>query len=212
MKYIGYVIAAFCLLMAIVFLPSAHAADLDISIGQTHYVKQNNTIWWQDGFANDFKLSPAFYSLGVRGDNWRVGYANLGRASSVALAADVDSDYNAVTHSCNPGCNIAKYSGSSRSDGIYFTHLFQMDNGLFLEAGAWAYRTTLTMNLVNHQAHRESYNVPLHDMYSIGPILGVGYQHGNWSVAATSYYVRRWGEFPAIYKPWAGVVTVRYKF
>lgn len=188
----------------------AHSAELDISVGNTSYAKQKNTIWWQDGFENEFKLSAPFYSIGFRIDNWRVGYADLGSASSFAVATR-DEDYIADTKSCVPGCVKATFKGSSRTDGIYLTHLFNAKNGLFIEAGAWAYRTSLSMQL-EPLGGGPITDVALHDMYSLGPILGIGYKSGKWSVAATTYYVRRWGPYPAIYSPWAGVSSVRYSF
>ena len=206
-------------LIALIVSVPAYAVDLEMSVGQTQYTKVDNTNWWQagpasQGFSDNFNLTTTAFTIGITDKysqhvNWRVGYADLGRATSVAMATATDSMYNISTQSCNPGCRMNKFVGNSDSDGVYATAQYITDVGLFAEAGLWIYRNNLNMTATSGVG---LYSVPAEDTFQVGPVVGVGYKKNNVSIAATVYEVQRTGQWPGIFTGYASVVSIRYKF
>ena len=201
---------------------NAGAVQIDASIGQATYTKSNNGDWWQEGpasegFYDNFNLRSTSYSIGITDMfapswRWRVGYANLGRVSSLAYATTDDATYNLQLKRCNLGCQFQYYIGSGEVDGIYATLAKEVDIGgftLYAEAGAWLYRAQFKMQTTAGGLH-DTFDSK--DVYEVGPVFGFGVGRKNTSVAMTFRRADRNGQFPAIYQGYTQTLELRHRF
>lgn len=224
--------------LVVLWADLAKAWQLEASFGRTYYTGSNmqGGDWRQSGptsqgFRDEFHLNPTSYTIGATGDlasnwKWRAGYADLGKATSTAIATKWDMDFDFQNQVCTRNCDaLTTFVGSSEVQGVYATAVREFKAGdytLSLEAGAWLYRNKFKLwvyNPVGTSAPyftEESYGLGEMDIknkYTVGPVFGFGVGKGNATLAMTAYTVRHSG-FVSINdgKPYAWNASLRVRF
>lgn len=202
----AFIIAAMCSI-------ASAAWDFELSTGQTRYTGSNKEggDWRQpgpssQGFRDEFHMRPTSYTIGATGDisqnwKWRAGYADLGKATSVATATRYDPEFDFNSGVCITNCDkLATYAGSAQATGIYATagRVFNVAGfDVTPEIGLWVYRNKFTMWTYSPGAGL--YDMQINNKWSAGPVAGVSIGRKNVSVALVLYSVHQAGDpFPAI--------------
>ncbi len=76
---------------------------IDLEVGQSYYNKAGDNVWYQRPFPASLDLRNTAYAVALRAPvrSWldaRVGFINLGRIQTDALAVPDDNAYNIATH------------------------------------------------------------------------------------------------------------------
>jgi len=158
MKHIAFVCWAFMLFCLVFFTArESKAADLEVGIGASQYLKKTDGYWYQDGFQNNLDLKAPVIEVGVTGPLWRqrnygldyhADWVYLGTVHTQAVAVTDDANYNTVTKQCNGPCGPqANFVGSGHDQGFAFTLEPYYEYGGWryaVEAGPYLHRSTFS--------------------------------------------------------------------
>lgn len=200
---------------------SCDAAELELSLGVTHFTPQSNGIWYQEGF--NYKLGLTSPAVGVKlltdaiqtGWQFGLGYLYAGRATSTAIAVASDTNYNDVTHGCNGKCwPMSHWYGSGRAQGISLTARKNLGSW-YVEGGVMASRNTYAVHIPDWIACAtcSPQNVTSIQPTSVklSPVASVGYRRGDWSVGITAVPTHMQDGSYGIYKGASPSVAVNYR-
>lgn len=102
-------------LAAYVAVVPAHAVDLEVGFGETHYIKHTDGVWYQDAFPYWMDTKDQNLSLGISWKpsniRYRAEFLVLGKHFVNGLATS-DGTYNPhfVTH-CGDSCGLVAFQG-----------------------------------------------------------------------------------------------------
>lgn len=210
------------MIAGLVLTSQAYATDFEFGYGQTTFSKQDNGIWWQSPFQNQFDLKHVSYNIGVStyvspSIRMRFGYQNLGGVTSSALAT-TDLDY--ATQLCNGPCwPLIHFNGVSNVSGLYMTADPEMSLGaikLFMEGGALYSRTQFIMTLPNYRACRtcvpHMYQVQAIQRYTLSPVVGFGIRYRNVEIALNYLRLVGGSDYPPNFGKNTTNLSIRYTF
>lgn len=193
-------LAALCVVLAMSM--SVHAEPrFEAGLGVSSSATAGNGAWYQEGFPHSLSMRHPTFMVGVTDDlapgwAWHAQYVHLGRFKSDALAADRDEDYNPVTKTCNPGCNLARYRGAGTLHGLTGTveRYATFNSGLRVgtEAGLLLYPPQWRMQVDNWKPAKDqpgmtiTYSNP--HRWQTGAVLGASIAKDDWGVALRHYW------------------------
>lgn len=193
------IIAIFLALFAL----GAQAIDFEVGLGQTHFTRPVNGLWWEEGWWNEWNTKSNSAYIGVTDTldwnsryftrmRWRIGYQYLGQISSTALVTN-DGEYNGVNGCVPSGCtSMVKMKTEGSVRGVMATlapeWYLGRDRTFYVEGGVFAYVPKVDVyfhdvtkpNDMNHYEYKGGVNASW--------VLGVGYSFDKrWSVAYRVY-------------------------
>lgn len=181
---------------------SANAWEVEASVGQTHFSRSVNGVWWEKGWWNEWNTKSNSAYIGATDYvnyesrwfsrlRWRAGFQYLGQVSSRALVTN-DGEYNGHNGCVSTGCTSMvnmRTEGSVRGFTAALAPEWYVGNGyrVFVEAGLFAYVPKIdvyfsdvtTPNDENHYSYKGGIN--------FGPTLGIGISNKNMDVVLTAY-------------------------
>lgn len=195
----------------------AHAVDLELGFGETHYIKQPNGIWYQEGFPYELELTTVSNSIGISGERngirYRFEYLDLGPVSSNAVATTDQKYTQNYVLTCGDSCDLLKFAGIGEVAGIVLSAsrpVRVFDLPLYVEAGAYFYKPKwnvqvytldLTPDLVADVKHEPKMEV--------GPVIGFGMRYSGVDIGLRYIYCpATTDEWPGVYK---GAYTLMVK-
>ena len=214
-------IAVFLALFAL----SAHAWEVEASVGQTQYQGPPNTIWHQANFPNTFDLKSNSWSVGVTDYlapqvRWRAAFVNLGNTSSSAQATS-DANYNSTNHCTTGPCPLNTYRTEGSIRGFSFTLApetrISPTMKAFVEAGLFVFQPKFYADVATcancTPFDRQQYS----DGWKVGPQIGFGVEHvpTKTQVVLTAYRVDTPSQNEAAVPNWQGWainVALRHTF
>ena len=171
-------------------------AGLDIELGRTWFGHQQDGTWYQERYPYTLDTEDNFFGIGWRSAltdkwDWRVGYANLGSASSNAIATSDEAYAAGCTGS--PACDESRFTGHGSVSGISLTAI-SSSPGLFFEGGLYFFRAkwqleTAAVLPIPYPPTRYRH-IP---HWQIGTRLGVGYRIGSMEFLVSHYLVEAKG-------------------
>lgn len=215
---------------------SAHADSIsdyvhaEIGVGGSAYKKGGDSLWYQEPFPHDLKLTAKAFTVGLTGPiyqsehwgvDWHLDWAWLGTIHTDAMATPDDANYSVKTKSCNGPClPLARFKGSGHDQGFFFAIEPHYDVGSWrfgIEGGPYLHHVTWTEDVTDD---RRWSNVPinLHVAYSSGWTLSymLGASVSYKSVSLVYQYFASAGNRSDPFVPiWQGgthMLSFRYKF
>lgn len=206
---------------------SAHAVTLLGGVSQ--FTDHGDGVWYQEAFPYQLKLrSP---SVGIRWDHrltpsWGVagGAIHLGRVSSTAVATGIDGyapgdrGYNAATKACNGDCGyLSHWYGNGSVYGLFGMATYSR-GPWSVDAGVLAYKPQWTMHIPDWVGEcRDCPPISLtlvnKAKINVGPVVGVRYSTGPWSINAHAWYTKtRGGEPISLYNKFTYTLMLGYTF
>lgn len=186
-KYI--VVQIFC-------LTTASAGQLDVEVGRTYFGRQEDGTWYQQRFEHTLDVEDRFLGLGYRSQindswDWRIGYADLGKTSSNALAT-TEADYASGCTGA-PYCPMYRFEGHGRVHGFSLTAV-QSGDGLFTELGIYVFKPTWTVHVTPMDgSNPEGMDYRHIPKWQLSSRLGFGYRNKNTELLVTHYLVEAKG-------------------
>ena len=189
---------------------SAHAAQLEVGIGATHFFDQGDGTWYQQALPHNEGLRSGALMIGVRGDvtpniAWHLDAFDLGKAS--ANSWDVmDVNYDPIHHQCLAHCaQLTHFVSSGTLCGIA-PMLELHTSGVWrvgVEAGPWLYHQSWSVTIPNFYSST-GYAPPwpywstngdaiYHSasMWALGAVAGATVQRGPWGASLLGFYNNR---------------------
>ena len=170
-------------------------AGLDIELGRTWFGHQQDGTWYQERYPYTLDTEDNFFGIGWRSAltdkwDWRIGYANLGSASSDAIAVTSDELYAAGCPNAHE-CPTARFKGHGGVSGISLTAI-SSSPGLFFEGGLYFFRATWRMDYTPLPGGTTTTyrHIP---RWQVGTRLGVGYRIGSMEFLVSHYLVEAKG-------------------
>ena len=203
-------------LLALLLIVSsyAHAAQIEVGVGESYFQRSVTSIWWQAGFPAKFNLQSPSLSVGITGYitqsvRYHIGYTYLGHVHSDAIST---YSGNSAPSPSNP---LARWVGNGDTQEVYFTAAPEYRNGTWtfsLELGAAIYKTAFDENIY-HLSGGWPYIAVHNPNLRITPILGASIGYGKTSVVLTAQTVRAEGDqYPSIAAGPMSNLSVRYRF
>lgn len=220
------------LLALALIVPTAHAVDVEISLGASRFTYLQDGMWYQEGMPHSNRMTSPAASVGLVGDvlpnlQWRAGYAFLGSVSSDAMAAPDMTDYHdgvggydPGTRQCRGSCGPQRrFVGRGYLHGLYLTLQPYVDvkgYRLAVEGGPFFYHAQYHVTAYNTDGAPQwipvetfKYRAPA---VEVGWLAGASVSRGPWSVAYQFYHVpSKWRPDPTIWKN-VHLLSVRYRF
>ena len=175
----------------LVLFSGTASAQFDLELGRTWFGHQQDGTWYQERYPYTLDTESNFWGIGWRSAltdkwDWRIGYANLGSASSSAIAT-TEAHYAAGSYECP----MYRFDGRGGVSGISLTAI-SSSPGLFVEGGLYFFRATQQMDVTplpdgTTTAYR---HIP---RWQIGTRLGVGYRIGSMEFLVSHYLVEAKG-------------------
>lgn len=222
------------LLIAFVFIFSfaiffasiqAHAAEIDINLGATHFSHQSNGFWYQEGFPYDLRLNSPSVSLKLFTEKsesgWQFGggYDYIGRATSDSYdVGGLDSNYSETspTHCNGPCLPLAHWKGAGEVDGLFLGARKSSGNWIF-EGGLMATRPTWHATYTNlyycATCAPQAGEFVHHNKIMYDPYADIGYRiDDRFSLHLSVVPTHAKGDqFPAIYKAYSPTLSIEYR-
>ena len=179
-------------LLIAVYSPIA-SAGLDIELGRTWFGHQQDGTWYQKAYPYTLDTEDNFFGIGWRSAltdkwDWRIGYADLGSASSNAIAANVEISHPVYRAGCGE-CSFSRYIGRGGVSGVSLTAI-SSSPGLFVEGGLYFFRATWELDAIRSYGTESYRHVP---RWQVGTRLGVGYRVGAVELLLSHYLVEAKG-------------------
>jgi len=180
----------FILALLLIVSSYAHAAQIEVGVGESYFQRSVTSTWWQAGFPAQFEASfgkstnttNMAYSLGLTGmvsDNlrWRAGFASLGTpaynrlATPFAAADDIDA---------GEGAGPYYWTASQQQQELYATVAPEWKVGSFtisVEGGLTFYKPTRHQDIsVGANGENSSWSP------TVSPIIGASIGYGKTSL------------------------------
>lgn len=213
---------------------SAYAGEFTMLLGDSHFTPQSDGTWWQQPFPHDLKMNSP--SLGLRYDtvqndegwSFGVGYMNLGRISSTALAVALDGKvsgdggYNATTKACNGPCwPVSHWNGRGSVNGLFgivSKHYgpWSIEGGLYLYYPRWSVSVPDWISCAT--CTPQNITAFHHQHWQLGPMFGVRYKPSDWSLNLSVWQTQTQGDSkfnpysPALYHAGTYNAAVGYSY
>lgn len=158
----------------------AHAVDLEMGFGETHYIKQTDGVWYQDAFPYTMDLNDQSLSIGMSWKpstiRYRAEFLALGKHYVNALATS-DGTYNPyfVTH-CGDACGLVALQGRGSVSGLLLSASRNVHGPLYVEAGIYANikKWKITVTQLDGTFPRE---MQREHQIDFGPVVGLGLRY-----------------------------------
>lgn len=221
---IALVIALFITIILIGFSGRAESAELELSIGQTRYLKSNDTDYWQtgpehEGFRDSWTVKAPSFTLGLTGKSgnyrWHTYYWNGGNTHLDSMAVVPDSAYDIVNQrAATKDAKFYRFVGDQRTDGVYATLGYEFNiKGVVVEpyAGIGLYRNQFAMDVLDE--NEQIYKLPVDKtQLNLGPVIGVAVGNGKTSLFVDAKYIGRTGDYPGIVQGYCVTTGLRFSF
>lgn len=183
---------------------SAHALDIEIGTGATHYKTAHDGLWYQEAYAHSFDLKSTPMSFGVsheyKGIRYRAQYLYLGQMFSNAVWVS-DNDYvvgSALKEPDYIGNGTGRVSGiilSASRPALLFGLPF------YVEAGPFFYVPTWKVTILRANTREYLYDLETTSQWRVGPSVGFGIRHSgiDISVKYLGMQHRKNEPYPTIY-------------
>lgn len=170
----------------------AHAVNLELGFGETHYIKQTNGVWWQEGFPYWMDTQDQSLSLGVswkpNNVRYRAEFLVLGKHFVNGLATS-DSTYNPyfVTH-CSPDCGLVVFQGRGSVSGLVLSASRDVYGPVYVEAGLYANIKKWQVTVTRPDG---TFLAEMQRKYQIdfGPMVGLGLRYNGLDVGIQYIYL-----------------------
>lgn len=186
---------------------TAKAGDWSVMGGAAFFQPPQSGIYWNDNQPHDNFVTPAAWA--IRFDtapvwgawNAAVQYTNFGtvKINSLAVTADAPQQggYDPNTGGCvGPCAPLARWKMESEVQSIAFMGVRRF-NRWTLEAGLNVYEVKTRGDVLYKNG--SSYTYPSARFLDVGPMAGVGYQSGPWSVHAQLWRMEAKGDTPGAF-------------
>ena len=196
------------ILIVLFFSMSAQAVDFELGTGTTHYKKNSDGLWYQEGFpySEDLRDTPVSIGLSHQFEKFRarIEYLDLGWAHMSALAVGNDYMYApGQPGSCVGECPMRRYIGNGHVKGFVLSAsrdvpLFGLP--LYVEGGIYTYSPTwreVVVDSANGDILIELKHEPKRE---ITPMLGFGIRYSGVDIGVRWFQLESSGdEYPALY-------------
>jgi hypothetical protein len=217
------------LLILSLLAPTAHAVDLELAVGASHYKEMPNGFWYQEGLPHTLDLTSAAAQVGATGAilpwlDWHADYVWLGRVKSDAIATPDDANYNPQTHSCRGECIArSRFVGNGFVHGVALTlepHFdyqgwrFGVSAGPFIYRAAWNETVYDWVGSPSDQPHTISVNQ--RQKWNVGKVIGVSVSRGPITLQYQRFFDQprsdeAHGDFPGLWRH-TDMVSIKYRW
>jgi hypothetical protein len=216
------------LLIALLMLPlSVSALDLELGCGQTLYEKPGNGEWFQKEFEHSMDMratschAAVVYAYSDTID-LRLGYVDLGKISTSALASASDELYADFQRGAEDIGELSNWFGEGRSRGVVGTIDYRF-KWVTVRAGVWYHKSAWKMHVPDWRVIRksskgysfggaQSITVHAEEEHTLGGVLGVVKEIRGVVVAAELYEVKGGGAYFPAQRGTALNVNISYRF
>lgn len=190
-------------LLLALFVTAQAFAGVTLLLGESQFKDHGDGVWYQEIYPYELHLKSG--SVGLRYDvkltdqtSYSLGYMNLGKVSSSAIAVGVDAPgdggYDPVTRSCVGGCiPTSHWFGSGEVQGLYGSYV-QHFGAWAVEAGLYLYRPTWTVSVPDWRGCRDCAPIPIETPntahWQVGPMLGLRYSINQWSLNLSTWHTQ----------------------
>jgi hypothetical protein len=182
--------------LALALLASPALADIEITAGASRFGAPPDSLWWQSGFEHKLDLTSPTIGIGWTNGTFRVGYQYDGHVTTSAIAMLNEAAWFQGVRDCSgkPGCS--RFDGTGTAQEIHVTWTPHIGHA-FLEIGPTLMRTTWTERITDLPITAQRFRTlsepgvlrpqiaPFSAALHVGALLGVGYDFGRMSIAAT---------------------------
>ena len=218
MNNINYYLKPLAVALGLLAIYASYKAEAGpfIEVGESHYQKMPNGIWWQDQYPSVFDLEGKYLRIGI-GDKLRLSYFDLGHYETKALASGDESRYFAGLcniKTCAPGDfyrTNGRVRGAALSSVLQWGPVYMEPGIIYVEQ-----KFDLYVEVVN----QGSLNGPLGNSFCFsgrrkgyGYMLGLGAEYKGFTVSVNYFKsdaASEIGDFPGIDA--AKTLAVGYRF
>jgi hypothetical protein len=196
-----------------------HAAEIELGLGVSQAKAPPDGLWWQSDHTHQLNMVSAAGAVGIAGDNWRVGYLNLGRQTSDATTQLDENAWRQGILQCTnvpatrfnaiplikgaavlpPGCG--HFTGHSSIDGLEAVWVPRW-GPWFAEFGLYEHRVRSEVTSVWDAAATAAGQGPVTWTHTAkfrpGAIVGVGYRTGRLSFSLNYAALNTEGQPPPL--------------
>lgn len=201
-------------------------AGVTVLAGVSQFTPHDDGIWYQEIFPYELHMRSG--SVGLRYDikvsektSYSLGYMNLGKVSSSAIAVGVDSPgdggYDAATKTCVNGCMpTSHWCGQGEVQGLYGSYVYHIGPWA-VEAGLYLYRPTWTVVVPDWRGCRTCAPIPIETPntfhWQVGPMLGLRYSIDKWSLNLSTWHTAtEKTDYSSLYHNQTWNLSVGYQF
>ena len=192
----------------------AQAVDVEIGVGETHYIKQTDGVWYQEAFPYWMDTKDQNLSIGVswQPDNirYRAEFLALG-AHYVNSIATSDGTYNPwFVANCGTDCGLVSLIGRGSVSGIVLSASRPVYVPVYVEAGVYANvkKWQVTISKVDGGFLRE---LQREHQIDFGPVIGLGVRYQGVDIGLRYIYLDDSSEGDPITPMMTGAYTLSFK-
>ena len=158
----------------------AHAVDLELGFGETHYIKQTDGVWYQDAFPYWMDLKDQSLSIGVswkpNSIRYRAEFLALGKHNVKAVFTP-DATYNPYyVSTCAPNCDLSVLDGRGSVAGLVLSASREVYGPLYVEAGVYANVKKWQVDVFSLDGTHRG-NIARKNQIDYGPVIGFGIRY-----------------------------------
>lgn len=209
----------------LLFIPIPSLAAIEIEVGQTSFMPQQDGVWYQNQFPHDLDLSSPSFSIGFTDKfnpwlRWHTGYSYLGKVTTYALAVPSDDLYFQHGANADEYIPVAHWYGEGYVQQLYFTLAPEAKISNFIlafEGGFTLYRPSWEIYIPDlrycNECPYETWHQKHDPQLQLGRTFGVSIKYKKTSLVFRLTSVAAEGDqWPAIYDGNAKNISIRYEF
>lgn len=185
------------ILSILAFIPIlASAGEFTLMAGAAFFQPPQDGTYWNVNQSHDNFMTPAAYGVRYDSGTIAVQYTNFGKVQTNAMAVTTDwpypGGYDPNTQDCHGTCKpLARWKMQSETQSVAIMVVKRMGNWS-LEAGVNVYEVK-TMGHVEY-SDGSTFKYKTARYLDVGPMAGVGYKKGAWSVRAQLWFMEGKGD------------------
>ena len=185
----------------------AGAVDIELGTGTAHFKKNQDGLWYQEGFpySEDLKTTPLSIGLSHKFGNYRalIEYLDLGQVFMSALATHDYLYAPGQPGNCVGDCPLYRFVGNGNVKGFVLSaardvSIFNIP--FYVEGGIYTYKSTWREIVLDSTTGTELIKINHEPRQEITPMLGFGIRYSGLDIGVRWFQLESSGDAsPALY-------------